>query len=107
MARPSHSLNLELPQSQVASNATPQRASAHRKAAVPGPLRRPTLFRRHADRSEAHHLGALAPWPAASQAGRPDSARWRALGGALHTSDQSLLAVRTAVLRSLFETRRG
>src|SRR6266478_7985517 len=45
-----HALILELPQSQGASNATPQKASVHSKTAVPCPLRRPTLFRRHADR---------------------------------------------------------
>src|SRR6266478_10017938 len=48
-----HSLNLELPKSQAASNATPQKASVHRKTAVPCPLRRPALFRRDANRSEA------------------------------------------------------
>src|SRR4029077_3166531 len=95
---------LELPQAQGASNATPQKASGHRKIAVPCPLGTPTPFRRDADRSEAHHLGALAPWPAASQSGRLRSAQWHASGGALHTSGQSLLAARTAVLRSLFET---
>src|SRR6266852_1448012 len=102
-----HSLNLELPKSQAASNATPQKASVHRKTAVPCPLRRPALFRRDANRSEAHHLGALAPWPAASQAGRLHSAQWHASGGARHISDRSPLRAGTAVLRSLLETRRG
>src|SRR4029077_13767796 len=39
-----HSLNLELPQAQGASNATPQKASGHRKIAVPCPLGTPTPF---------------------------------------------------------------
>src|SRR5258707_8395687 len=65
-----HSLNFELPQAQGASNATPQKVSVHRKIAVLRPLGRLTPFRRDADRSEAHHLSALAPWPAASQTGR-------------------------------------
>src|SRR5260370_16773710 len=52
-SRTRHALNLELPQSQGASIATPEKASVHRKTALPCPLASPTPFRRHADRSEA------------------------------------------------------
>src|SRR5258708_12822998 len=96
--------NLKLPQPKGAPNEPPKKESVHSKTAVPCPLRRPALFRPDADRSEARRPGALAPWSAASQAGRLQSAQWHALGGALHTSDRSLLAPRPHFLLFLFQT---
>jgi hypothetical protein len=45
-----HAFILELPQSQGAWNATPQKPSVHGKTAVPCLLGRPALFLRDADR---------------------------------------------------------
>src|SRR5260370_7420755 len=70
-SRSRHALNLELLQSQGASIATPEKASVHRKTAVPFPLGTPTPFRRVADRYEPHRPGALSPCPPPSHPGTP------------------------------------
>src|SRR5260370_1468807 len=67
----------------------------------------PILFRRDAGRRARRQPSALAPWLAASQAGRLENARWRALDGGLHTAGRSPLQAGTDVLCSSFETRKG
>src|SRR5271170_1361704 len=62
------------------------------KPAYPTLVKKPEPFRWDAGRLRAHHLDGPVPWPAIWQLDRPRAVQWLALGGALRSVGQYLLA---------------
>src|SRR5271169_330049 len=66
------------------------------KPAYPTLVKKPEPFRWDAGRLRAHHLDGPVPWPAIWQLDRPRAVQWLALGGALRSVGQYLLAEETS-----------